>query len=271
MEMKVKILLVQNAVKIGDKKANIEAVDRLVTPYENSGIDLVVLPELWNVGWECKLFPKMAESEDDSVTLKFLSDLAKRLNANVAGGSYVRKLSNGEIKNSCPVFNRNGELIAMYDKMHLYTHMGADEGKYATVGTHLFMPRCDIGKLGLSICYDIRFPEVFRHYTRNGADILINMAAWPESKREPWMILQRARAIENQSFMVAVSQAGVLADGSKNIGSSMVISPDGTVLDSLGTEEGVLETTIDLYQMYKLRKDIPTLLDIQDKYEFSEE
>lgn len=270
MKNNIKILIVQNNAVIGERLGNFKRVSELLKPYENSCPDLIVFPELWNVGWYCSIYPQVAEENGFCETVSFLSELAKKFNSNVVGGSYVRKHSESELRNTCPVFNRKGELIAQYDKMHLYAHLGEDEDKYATVGNNPVIASTDIGNLGISICYDIRFPELFRKYAFNGADILINMAAWPKTRENHWTTLQKARAIENQSFMIAVSQTGKIKDDAYNLGHSMVINPYGDVIASLNEEEAVLECKINLEEMSSLRTKIPTLLDVQEKYEFVE-
>lgn len=268
MKNKIKILLVQNNAILADRQANFQKVNEMLFPFAESCVDLIVLPELWNAGWYCKAFPEVAEEDSTSETLAYLSDIAKKFNANIAGGSYVRKTVSGDLKNTCPVFNRNGELIAQYDKMHLYTHTGQGEGNYASRGEKPVIAQTDIGKLGLTICYDIRFPEIFRKYAFAGADLLLNMAAWPIYRKNHWITLQKARAIENQSFMIAVSQVGRISDKETNLGYSMVVNPLGEIISSLEDKEDVLECEIDLNTMYQLRKEIPTLNDVHQNYDF---
>ncbi|MDD3236482.1 MAG: hypothetical protein PHV37_00110 [Candidatus Gastranaerophilales bacterium] len=271
MEKKVKILIVQNGALIGQKQANFNKIVELLVPYVESHPDLIVFPEVWNVGWDCPSFPDAAEEMQHSQTLHFLRNIALSFRANVLGGSYIRKLDNGELRNTSPVYNREGKLIAMYDKMHLYSHCDACEGDYVEKGKNVVIATTDVGKIGLTICYDLRFPEIFRKYTYSGADLLVNMGAWAASKKNQWTTLQKARAIENQSFMIAVSQTGFLKDGTHNLGCSMVVDPRGEIVASLGENEGVLEVEIDLNDMYELRKSIPTLSDTCREYKFSEE
>lgn len=267
----IKVLIVQNCAVIGDKEANFKKIEGLLKPYENFNADLIILPEVWAVGWYCEAFTRAAEEESNSSTLRFLAGLAKKLNSNVVGGSYIKKYPDGKLTNNCPVFDRNGNLIAQYEKMHLFSHFGADEGKYATKGSKQVVATTDVAKLGLSICYDIRFPELFRVYAYNGTDILINMSAWPKTRKNHWVTLQKARAIENQSFMIAVSQTGLIKDNEYNLGHSMVISPYGDILAELGEEEAVLEYKIDLNEMKSLREKFPILADRADNYSILED
>ncbi len=270
MNSAIKILIVQNNAIIADRHANFEKVSKLLKPFENKTLDLIVLPELWNSGWYCAFYPEVAESADNSETLEYLSNLARKFNSNIIGGSYVKKMPDGKLKNTCPVFDRSGKLVCEYDKMHLYSYLGSDEGKYAESGSNPVIADTDIGKIGLSVCYDIRFPELFRKYSLNCADLLLNVAAWPKTRKNHWVTLQKARAIENQSFMIAVSQTGKIKEDEYNLGYSMIVNPYGEIVASLQEEEAVLEYEINLDEMRELRNKIPTLTDIHSKYEFME-
>lgn len=258
---KLNILVIQNNAIISDKKANFDKIEELIAPYKKETVDIIVLPEVWSEGWLCSNFPKLAEEETNSKTLNFLSNIAKSFKAYVFGGSFIRKTEKGTLKNTCPVFNRNGEMIAKYDKMHLFTHLGANEGKYVEIGKKPLLVEIEGIKIGLSICYDIRFCELFRAYSNNGAKIFINMAAWPFSRPHHWKHLQTARAIENQSFMIAVSQCGEIINNEYNLGHSMIISPFGDIIEELDEKEGVIFKSIDLKEVEELRKKVPTLED----------
>lgn len=270
MKKKLKILLVQNSAVVGDRDKNIKNVSKLLEPYKGLPVDLIVFPEVWSIGWDCDLFPKLAEDDENSPTVDFLSDLAKEFKTNIAGGSYIRKHSDGSLRNTSPVLDRKGKLIARYDKMHLFSYSGSTEGACIKEGNELIIAQTDIGKLGITVCYDIRFPELFRKYTYAGADILINMAAWGRNKKNQWVTLQKARAIENQIFMIAVSQTGRLTGDYYNIGHSMVINPLGNIVGSLRYEKAVLSVEIDLDEMKNFRKEMPMIYDVHEKYEFTE-
>ena len=258
---KLSILIVQNHAIIGNKQANFDKIQNLLQPFQHENIDIIVLPEVWAVGWLCSKFNEQAEDENNSPTLDFLKNIATSFNSYVFGGSFVRKLDDGSLRNTCPIFNRKGNLIAKYDKMHLFTHLGADEGKYVKIGQKPVMVDIDGVKAGVSICYDIRFCELFRAYSSNGAKILINMAAWPLSRPHHWKHLQAARAIENQCFMIAASQCGEIIDNEYNLGHSMLISPFGDIIEELNEKEGIIFKSINLNEVDDLRKKVPTLED----------
>lgn len=261
----VKILIVQFQSVLSNKQANYDKITKLLENY-NERTDLIILPELFATGWYCEIYEKVAETFENSETISFLSELAKKHNSNVIGGSFVRRDTNGNIKNTCPVFNRQGKLIASYDKMHLYSYLGDTENLHSSRGETPVIATTDIGKIGLSICYDIRFPEIYRSYAYAGADILVNVAAWPLSRKHHWQTLSRARAIENQSFMIAVSQTGEIKNGIYNLGHSAVISPLGETIASLDYQEALLKAEIDLQEMKTLRETVKTLSDKQNQY-----
>ena len=171
--MKKKFLLVQNKVILKNKEKNFQNVESLLNGISDA--DFIILPELFAIGWDIKNFPAIAK-EENGETISFLKNLAKKYNSNIIGGSFLRTDEKGRIKNSCPIINRNGELISYYDKIHLFQ----DEKKYVSKGEKPLLIELEGMKLGLSICYDIRFPELFREYLKGKADILINMSIWPK-------------------------------------------------------------------------------------------
>ena len=122
-------------------------------------------------------------------------------------------------------------------------------------------------KIGLSICYDIRFPEIYRAYRKAGADILVNVAAWPLSRKIHWDSLTQARAVENQSYMIALTQTGTLPSGAKNLGHSLIYDYSGEVLDEINTKEGTISATLEIGPMQEFREKCTVLKDILKKYE----
>lgn len=264
----VKLLAIQMESAIGNVDLNIETVKNLLRA--NLGkypqIDFVFLPELWMVGWDCPSFPDSAETLEDSRAVKMLKGIAKEFEVNILGGSFVRK-DGDKLFNSSPVINREGEIVCIYDKNHLYSYNGDTENSYITAGKNPVMVELEGVKIGISICYDIRFPEIYRAYRKAGADILVDMAAWPKSREVHWDTLAAARAIENQSYFVALTQTGLLADGSENLGHSMIIDYNGKILDEIEEVEGGIYAEIDLNKMYEFREKCTILKDIKNSYE----
>lgn len=263
---KINILAVQMESAIADKYTNFEKIMTLTHKNISDDTDILILPELWAVGWACDKFPQSAETIENGETIEFLSELAQQYNVNILGGSFVEK-RNEKLYNTCPVFNRDGELIATYSKNHLFSYYDDSENTYITAGENPVIVDIEGVKFGISICYDIRFPEIYRAYRKAGADILVNMAAWPLSRKIHWDSLSTARAVENQSYMVALTQTGTLPTGAKNLGHSLIYNYSGEILDEINTKEGCIRATLDLNEMYDFRDKCTVLKDILPKYE----
>ena len=129
------------------------------------------------------------------------------------------------------------------------------------------MVELDDVKFGLTICYDIRFPEIYRAYMKAGADVLINCAAWGFKKAVPWEIMTKSRAVENQCYMVALTQSGYIKNNEYNLGESRIIDYEGKEVVSILSGEGIVSGVLDLEMMYEFRTKSPTLRDIRDNYE----
>ncbi len=265
-QKKVNISLLQMSSVIGDVEANISKVEKLMQGGELDKSDVLVLPEVWTVGWSCSHFHETAQELTKGSIFDFLSESAKKHNINIIGGSYITK-SGDNYYNTCPVFNRLGNFITSYSKNHLYSYYGCDEGKYITCGDFPVMVNLDGVSYGLTICYDIRFPEIYRAYAKAGADVLINCAAWGSKKPVPWEVMTKSRAVENQCYMAALTQCGYIENGEYNLGESRIIDFKGEELASINTVEGIVSADLDIDLMYKIRSKSPTLKDIKDNYE----
>ncbi len=251
---------------LDDVDVNCKKVLNLIAQKLNPETDVLVLPEVWTVGWSCKRFIQSAQELSDSSVVSFLSNLAKEYNMNIIGGSFITK--DGEnYYNTCPVLDRNGKLIAVYNKNHLYSYYGCDEGKFITRGDCPVMVNLDGVNFGLTICYDIRFPEIYRAYRKAGADILVNCAAWGSAKPIPWDVMTKSRAVENQCFMVALSQCGHIEGDEFNLGNSAIIDYKGEVLSSLSDSEDIACADICLDDIYTFRSKCTILNDIKSDYE----
>lgn len=254
--MQKNFLLLQNKTILNDKKANFQNIENMLK--DISDIDFIVLPELWAIGWNIKDFKKIAE-EEHGETLEFLKKLAIKHNSNIIGGSFLRTDEKGRAKNSCPIIKRNGELLGYYDKIHLFQ----DEKNYVTKGNTPRLVELEGLKIGLSICYDIRFPELFREYLKGGADVLINMSIWPKIREEHYLTLMKARGIENQAWFLGVSACGEIIGKNLALGKSSIISPNGEIKGELGYQEGILSYIIDSEENKKVKKFMNILSDIQ--------
>ncbi len=266
-KQKIKIAALQMNSVIGDIQKNCEKIKAIIQSELTSDTDILILPEVWSCGWHCPVFPQCAEEIDDSTSIKLLKNIAKEYNVNILGGSIILKQKNN-CYNACPVIDRSGNLVATYEKNHLFSYYGSDEGKYVQAGNNPVMVTLDGINIGLTICFDIRFPEIYRAYRKAGADLLVNMAAWGSNKPVPWEVMTRSRAVENQTFMVALTQCGPIANGEFNIGHSRIIDYNGNVISEIKDQkEGIMYAELDLREMYDFREKCTILNDIKEKYE----
>lgn len=268
--MKIKLLVVQFEAIAGDIDKNISKIKSLFEKCEYSSADLIVLPELWTIGWDSPNFNKSSEPVFESKAYKFLQEIAIKYNANVFGGSAVLRKCGEKDRNTCLVFDRKGELISTYDKFHLFSHRGQSEGSFLEEGDTPVIVKTDVGKIGVSICYDIRFPEMFRLYAFNGVDIIINMAAWPKAFTDEYVTLTKARAIENQTMVVSSCLTGKINESFDFSGNSMAIDYKGKIIEKLNEEEAVLYAELDIEEMHQYRKQLPILKDTKRSYQILE-
>lgn len=265
---KITLLAVQMESLIADKDRNILKINNLLKEVlSKRTADFVFLPEVWTVGWDCPSFFDCAEDINNAESVKMLQSVAKKYQTNIIGGSIIEKKSNGEYSNTCPVINRKGEVVCTYEKNHLFSYYGCDEGTFITAGKNPVMVNIEGINIGLSICYDIRFPELYRAYRKAGADLLVNMAAWGANKKIPWDSMTTSRAVENQTYFVALTQTGSLKDGTKNLGHSMILDYKGDILSEINEIEGGIYAEIDLQEMYDFRDKCTVLNDIKSSYE----
>lgn len=264
MEQKVNISMLQISSVVGDVEANIMKVEDFINKTLPQNTDVLVLPEVWTVGWSCKHF--VESSRYENLVSDFLAKMSRQNYINIIGGSFITQ-KNGLYYNTCPVFDRRGNLIAAYSKNHLYSYYGCNEGEYITKGTCPVMVDIDGVNYGLTICYDIRFPEIYRAYARAGADVLINCAAWGAKKPIPWEMMTKSRAIENQCYMVALTQSGYIENGEYNLGESRIIDYKGEEISSIMEGEGFSTGVISIDEMKQFRQKSPTINDIRNNYE----
>ncbi|MCX4549711.1 carbon-nitrogen family hydrolase [Streptomyces sp. NBC_01387] len=226
---------------------------------EQSGADFVVLPELWPVGaFAFESFAAEAEPLDGpthEAMAKAASDAAVWLHA----GSIVERAPDGSLYNTSLVFSPEGERAAVYRKIHRF---GFDKGEAVLMAAGEQPVTVDLpaATVGLATCYDLRFPELFRALTDAGAQLLVIPAGWPERRRAHWTLLAQARAVENQSYVLACGTAGTHA-GVQQAGHSIVVDPWGEVLAEAGADEQVLTVELDPSLVARTREQFPALKD----------
>lgn len=221
-------------------------------------VDLVLLPELWNVGFFSFDQYKASAEPLHGETLGRLGKAAKKLDAHIFTGSFIERRGD-RYYNTCALLDRRGELLADYQKIHLFGY-GSREREVLSGGERLAVADTEFGKVGLSICYDIRFPEIYRKLVDMGAEILINCAAWPYPRVENWIAMNQVRAMENQSYFLSCCCAGG-EPGKQFIGRSMVVDPWGTPAASCAERESVMITNIYPERVASARADFSLLKD----------
>lgn len=244
--------------------ANLEEAARLIDEAVAEQAKLVVLPEYFCI-MGMKDTDKLAVQEQpgEGPIQKFLSDTAKRCGIWLVGGSVPLASPDPEkVFNSCLVYADNGELAARYDKIHLFGlklgHERYAEEKTIKAGDKVVTVDSPFGKLGLSICYDLRFPELFR--LMNKVDIILAPAAFTAiTGKAHWEVLVRARAVENMAYVIAPGQGGYHVNGRETNGDSMIVDPWGVILARLPRGSGAVVATIDPEYQSSLRTNLPAL------------
>jgi predicted amidohydrolase len=234
--------------------------DRAVTLVgEQAGADLVVLPELWLPGgFAFETFADLAEPLDGP-TVTALAAAARRLGAWLHGGSVVERSDDGRLFNTSVLLGPDGTLRAVYRKLHLFGFTGG-ETTVLSPGSDVVTADLDGTTTALATCYDLRFPELFRAFADRGAELVLLPAAWPTPRIAHWSLLARARAVEDQSYVVAVNGCG--QQGKLRLGGrSVVVDPWGVVLAEAGDDQQVLVADLDLASVARTRADFPVLAD----------
>jgi len=249
-----------------DKSRNLESAATLIAEAATAGAAMVLLPENFAyIGHDEAEKRRQAEDEQDSATLRFLAEQAARHHILLVGGTVaLRTPTPPGMRNTCPVFAPDGTLLASYDKMHLFDAALPDEhyaeSSLVAGGKEPVMVEAASWKLGLSICYDLRFPELYRHYSAAGCNILTVPAAFTVPTGEAhWEVLLRARAIENQSYLLAAGQTGHHAGNRATWGHSMIIDPWGRILGMRNCDCGIVTATIGLDALRNVRHTLPAL------------
>lgn len=269
MTKTINVMAIQMSSKLGDKKENIKKVQELIEKNVQENTDIIVLPEVWTVGWACEYFVESAEELENSEVINFLSDMAKTHKVNIIGGSFITKQGEN-LYNTCPVLNRKGKLVATYNKCHLFDYYGDTEGVLLKAGTEPIIVTLDGVRVGLSICYDIRFPELYRAYALKGVDLMVNVAAWGSTKEIPWVSMTHSRAVENQCYFVALTQSGAINNGLFNLGKSTIIDYKGDNLAEITIPEGAISADLNLEEEYSFREKCTVFKDIHENYNVKE-
>jgi deaminated glutathione amidase len=247
-----------------DVDRNLETAERLVRAAAAAGADLVVLPEKWSALAPGEVLTELAEPLDGPVVAACRS-WARELGIALVAGSIGERLEEGgRIANTSLLIDRDGEIAAAYRKIHMFdVDVGGvtyRESEHERPGSEIVVaPVADL-EVGLTVCYDLRFPELYRILALRGASLVTVPSAFTAATgRDHWEVLVRARAIENQLFVVAANQFGEAPPQFSSWGHSMVIDPWGRVLDVVADGEGHAIAEIDLDELRRVRAAIPAL------------
>jgi len=251
----MKLALIQSDIIWENKFRNLERMGEMISSIPD-GTDLVILPEMFNTGFSMN--PADLAESPQSVTFDWMHDMAAKFNFGLCGSYIVSENSN--------FFNRwifvsSDGGIWIYDKRHLFS-IGGEEALF-TRGEKRVVFKFRGIRICPNVCYDLRFPVWSRN--RNDYDLLINSANWPESRREVWITLLKARALENQCFVAGVNRIGIDGAGIKYCGDSIILGPKGEIIaEGKQNEESIVSGVISIDELSDFRKKFPVLNDSDD-------
>jgi predicted amidohydrolase len=250
-----------------DRDRNLAQAEALVRAAAEDGASLIALPERFDVRGEPADYERAAEPLETAAAARWAGDIARELQVDlIAGSTSERRPGHDKLSNTSLHFGPDGELKAVYRKVHLFDVQVGDveyrESDSDEPGGELVVTETQDGtKLGLSVCYDVRFPELYRILALNGALVITVPANFTRTTGEAhWELLLRARAVENQVFVIAPGQAGEYPPGQPAYGNSMIVDPWGEVLARAGGDEpGFIAADLDFTRLAEIREKLPSL------------
>lgn len=251
------VSLGQMNVRRGQPRINWMTMQELTERAAQQGGEVLVLPELWEAGDAFERNQEIASSLSGGLFAQ-VAALARQHNLHILGSNYEKRGMG--VFNTVAVVSPVSGILGAYRKIHLFRQSGED--RWITSGQAPLALDMPWGRTGFAICYDLRFPELFRRYADDGAEVVIVPCAWPNPRLEHYRTLLRARAIENQCYMIAVNRTGEDEEtGTRFFGHSMIVDPWGEVVLEVGEPEGVYTVTIDLDRVKEVRQMFPVLGD----------
>jgi deaminated glutathione amidase len=245
---------------------NIKKTEKLIIKAVKQKTDFILTPEVSSLfSLDKKQLLKICKPMSEDIYLKKIKNLAKKYKKWILIGSLIIKISKNKLVNRSVLINKQGQIKFFYDKIHMYDAILSKKEKYFesrtfTAGKKIKSFNLPWGKIGLSICFDLRFPNLYRKLSKAGSIFLSIPSAFTETTgKRHWHSLLKARAIENFSYVFAPAQGGSHYNGRKTFGHSMIVSPDGKILKELSKSEGVITALIDEKLPKKLRRIIPSL------------
>ncbi|QNU65310.1 carbon-nitrogen hydrolase family protein [Ruminiclostridium herbifermentans] len=261
--MKLRLGLCQ--MKVSDFKVdNLNKAVQMIESCKNEGANIAVLPEMFNCPYDTQKFPIYAEDLDKSETVTIISEAAKHNDIYVIAGS-IPEICEGKYYNTCLVFDRTGKLIGKHRKVHLFdvnikNGICFKESDILSSGNQVTVIETEYCKIGIAICFDIRFSDLYREMSKAGAKLIFtpgafNMTTGPAH----WELLVRTRALDNQLFHAAVSPARNIEASYIAYGNSMLCDPWGNVLARADEKEQIIISDIDLDMVDNIREQIPVV------------
>ena len=254
---------------VDNKEKNIKTARLMIEESISKNADFIILPEMFNCPYSNDKFIEYGEKEKSSETLSEISKLAKSNNAYILAGS-IPEIEEDKLYNTSYLFDRQGNVIAKHRKMHLFDidvkgKITFKESDVLTAGNDFTIADTEFGKVGIGICYDIRFPELAKIMVENGALILIypgafNMTTGPAH----WELLFRSRAMDNQAFCIGVAPALNNDASYHSYGHSIITNPWGEVITQASEKESLIISEIDLSEIKKVREELPLLKNKRD-------
>ena len=245
---------------------NLKKTEKFITKAVKQKSDFILTPEISSLfSLDKKQLLKICKSMKGDIYLNGIKKLAKKYKKWILVGSLITKVKKKKLVNRSVLVDKTGKIRTFYDKIHMYDVLLSKKEKYLesktfSAGKQIKSFNLPWGKIGLSICYDLRFPNMYRKLSKAGCDFISIPSAFTQTTgKRHWHSLLKARAIENFCYIFAPAQGGTHYNGRKTFGHSMVVSPDGKILKELQKSEGVITVTIDPKLPKKLRSIIPSL------------
>ena len=268
MPERIRVACVQMTSR-ADKAANLEAAERLVAQAAATGADVVVLPEKWNAIGSAEVLHAAAEPVEGGESVAAMSEWARRHGIALVGGSITEQRAGREkLSNTSLVFDTDGSIVAAYRKIHLFdVEVGGVrywESEAEEPGEEPVVAQLEDWGVGLSVCYDVRFPELYRILALEGAELVTVPAHFTTpTGKDHWHVLLRARAIENQCYVAAAAQVGETLPGKPSYGRSLIADPWGIVVAQAPDEPTVIAAELDRARLRDIRTKLPSLANRQ--------
>jgi predicted amidohydrolase len=268
MPDRIRVACVQMTSR-ADKAANLETAERLVAQAAATGADVVVLPEKWNAIGDAATLQAAAEPLEGGESVAAMAEWARRHGITLVGGSITERREGREkLSNTSLVFDTDGSVVAAYRKIHLFdVEVGGvtyRESEAEEPGDEAVVVRVENWGIGLTVCYDVRFPELYRILALEGAELVTVPAHFTTpTGKDHWHVLLRARAIENQCYVVAAAQIGETMPGKPAYGRSLIADPWGLVVAQAPDEETVIAAELDRAHLQEIRAKLPSLANRQ--------